>query len=56
MLLDKNPAVTFNYGNLLQVTFDFLIVSSAVFVVIKAMNAAKKNKKQRLLLPMKNNC
>jgi len=36
------PAVTWNYGNFLQVCFDFLIVAFAVFMVIKAMNAAKK--------------
>ena len=36
------PAVTLNYGNFLQVTFDFLIVAFAIFMVIKAMNAAKK--------------
>lgn len=33
-----NPAVTMNYGNFLQVTFDFLIVAMAIFMVIKAMN------------------
>ncbi len=37
-----NPAVTWNYGNFLQVCFDFLIVAFAVFLLIKAMNAAKK--------------
>jgi len=37
-----NPAVTWNYGNFLQVCFDFLIVAFAVFMVIKAINAAKK--------------
>jgi len=37
-----NPAVTLNYGNFLQVTLDFLIVAFAIFMVIKAMNAAKK--------------
>ena len=36
------PAVTWNYGNFLQVTFDFLIVAFVIFMVIKAMNAAKK--------------
>jgi len=36
------PAVTLNYGNFLQVTFDFLIVAFSIFIVIKAMNAAKK--------------
>jgi large conductance mechanosensitive channel len=39
---EANPAVTWNYGNFLQVTFDFLIVAFAVFMVIKAINAAKK--------------
>jgi len=36
------PAVTWNYGNFLQVTFDFLIVAFAVFLLIKGMNALKK--------------
>lgn len=44
-----NPAVTLNYGNFLQVVFDFLIVAFAVFTVIKAMNAAKR--KQEAALP-----
>jgi large conductance mechanosensitive channel len=38
----ENPAVTMNYGNFLQVVFDFLIVAFIVFLMIKAMNAAKK--------------
>lgn len=38
----ENPAVTLNYGNFLQVTFDFLIIAFAIFMVIKAMNSAKK--------------
>jgi large conductance mechanosensitive channel len=40
--VDGHPAVTWNYGNFLQVIFDFLIVAFSVFLVIKAMNAAKK--------------
>jgi large conductance mechanosensitive channel len=36
------PAVTWNYGNFLQVTFDFLIVAFSVFLMIKAINAAKR--------------
>ncbi len=38
---ETTPAVTLNYGNFLQVVFDFMIVAFAVFMVIKAMNAAK---------------
>lgn len=40
--LGETPAVTLNYGNFLQAVFDFLIVAFAVFMMIKAMNAAKK--------------
>jgi large conductance mechanosensitive channel len=36
------PAVTWNYGNFIQVTFDFLIVAFAVFLLIKGINAMKK--------------
>ncbi len=39
-----HPAVTWNYGNFLQVTFDFLIVAFAVFMVIKGINAANRKK------------
>jgi large conductance mechanosensitive channel len=39
---ETGPAVTWNYGNFIQVCFDFLIVAFAVFIMIKAMNAAKK--------------
>lgn len=38
----ESAAVTLNYGNFLQATFDFLIVAFAIFMVIKAINAAKK--------------
>ena len=44
---EANPAVTWNYGNFLQVTFDFLIVAFAVFMVIKAMNSAKKKEEAK---------
>jgi large conductance mechanosensitive channel len=39
---ETHPAVTWNYGNFLQVTFDFLIVAFSVFLVIKAIVLAKK--------------
>ena len=41
---DTHPAVTWNYGNFLQVTFDFLIVAFAVFLLIKAIVLARKKK------------
>ena len=40
--IGEDPAVTLNYGNFLQVTFDFLIVAFSIFMIIKLMNAAKK--------------
>lgn len=43
---DAHPAVTWNYGNFLQSTFDFLIVAFAVFLLIKAINAANAAKKK----------
>jgi len=36
------PAVSLNYGNFIQVTIDFLIVAFAIFMLIKAINSAKK--------------
>lgn len=41
--VDKVPAVTVNYGKFIQTSFDFLIVAFAMFMVIKGMNALKKN-------------
>lgn len=39
---ETTPAVTWNYGNFVQVSVDFLIVAFAVFLLVKAINAAKK--------------
>ena len=36
------PAVTWNYGNFIQVAIDFLIVALAVFMLVKGINAMKK--------------
>ena len=43
----ETPAIAINYGNFLQVTFDFLIIALAIFMVIKAMNAAKKKEEAK---------
>ena len=48
---ETNPAVTWNYGSFIQVTFDFLIVAFAVFILIKAINAAKKKEKDAPITP-----
>jgi len=36
------PAVTWNYGNFIQVVIDFLIVAWAIFMIVKGINAMKK--------------
>jgi large conductance mechanosensitive channel len=36
------PAVTINYGNFLQITFNFLIVAAAVFVAVKLINKLRR--------------
>lgn len=36
------PAVTFNYGNFLQTTFDFLIIAIAIFLLVKGINRFHK--------------
>ena len=49
----NTPAVTLNYGNFIQVIFDFLIVAMAVFFVVKAMNIAKRKQVELPILPTK---
>jgi large conductance mechanosensitive channel len=46
-----HPAVTWNYGNFLQVTFDFLIVALTIFIVLKAIIAAKKKEEEAPAVP-----
>jgi large conductance mechanosensitive channel len=45
------PAVTLNYGNFIQVVFDFLIVAFAIFMMIKAMNSLKKKEEAQPVAP-----
>jgi large conductance mechanosensitive channel len=48
----EKPALSLNYGNFIQVTFDFLIVAFSIFMVIKAINAAKKKEKDAASEPL----
>lgn len=36
------PAVTLNYGNFIQVVFDFAIVAFAIFMIVKALAMARR--------------
>lgn len=47
----ETPAISINYGNFLQVTFDFLIIALSIFIVIKAINAAKKKEEAKPAAP-----
>ncbi len=38
------PEVSLNYGNFIQVVFDFLIIAFAVFLLIKGINAFNRKK------------
>lgn len=40
------PAVTINYGQFLQVTFDFIVIAFAIFLLVKAINALNKKKEE----------
>ncbi len=46
------PAVAINYGKFLQTIIDFVIVSGAVFVGIKAINTLKKKEEEAPAAPV----
>ena len=39
-----SPEVAINYGNFIQVTFDFLIIAVAVFLLVKGINSLNRKK------------
>ncbi len=45
------PAVTINYGNFIQVVFDFVIIAFAIFLLIKAMNTLNRKKEEKPAAP-----
>ena len=46
-----SPAVAINYGNFMQVTFDFIIIAFAVFMLVKGVNALSKKKEENPAAP-----
>ena len=50
---EEAEAVTVNYGTFVSTVLDFLIVAFAIFMVIKAMNAAKKKEEEAPAAPPK---
>ena len=49
--VNVTPEVTINYGNFIQVTFDFIIIAFAIFLVIKAINKFKKKENEASAAP-----
>ncbi len=47
----EKAAVTLNYGNFLQVTFDFIIVALAIFMFIKLINQLNRKKEEAPAAP-----
>lgn len=45
------PEVALNYGNFIQVTFDFLIIALAVFFLVKGINALTRKKEAETKIP-----
>jgi large conductance mechanosensitive channel len=50
---EEVAAVTLNWGVFVQTVIDFLIIAFAIFLVIKAMNAAKKKEEEAPAEPPK---
>lgn len=42
-----SEAVSLNYGNFLQTTFDFLIIAVCIFLLVKAINTFKKKEEEK---------
>jgi large conductance mechanosensitive channel len=42
----KAGAITLNYGNFITLTINFLIVASAVFLLVRAINKLKRDSKE----------
>lgn len=41
-----DPAITWNYGNFIQILIDFLIIGVSIFFVIKGINKMKRKKEE----------
>lgn len=44
--VDNVPAVTINYGTFIQAILDFVIIATAIFFAIKAMNSLQNKKEE----------
>jgi large conductance mechanosensitive channel len=44
-IIEGQKTVTINYGNFLQILFNFLIIAFCIFLLVKAINRATPKKK-----------
>ena len=47
----ETPAVTLNYGAVIQNVFDFIIIAFAIFMMVKALNKLKKEQPKEEAAP-----
>ena len=47
----EQAAVTLNYGNFLQATFDFLIIAFSIFLFIRLLTKLTEKKKEEQTAP-----
>lgn len=48
----KEPAVTINYGNFIQVIVDFIIIAFSIFMMINALNSMKRKTEEAPAAPV----
>ena len=46
LAITLKEGVTINYGNFIQIIFDFLIVAFSIFIVIKLVNSLQRKKEE----------
>lgn len=51
MAAEGTEAVTINYGNFLQTTFDFIIIAFCVFLLVRAIMKLSKKKEEAPVAP-----
>ena len=47
VIKEATDAVTLNYGNFIQVTFDFIIIAFCIFMFIKLLSSMKKKEEAK---------
>ncbi len=51
--VDKEPAVTLNYGKFIQTVIDFIIIAFSIFILVKGINSLKRKQEEAPAEPPK---